>query len=162
MGVTSLLCWGRRLESRELPPATLPAAAAWGPGCPSVCLSVCLSVPGHWMQHHGALCCDLPLCRGCCGFIPVGDVRMRPDSALCSPQLRCHQHRLLTAVLALGSLSHCRTLKGLQPPVRTGRSLLPEHHCLSPHTCSTSPPRSCRATCLPHETSLQQDAEKCL
>ena len=88
-------------ESCLLPPFPLQLPGA---------LCVRLSIPGHSMQHSDTLCCDLPLCRGCRGLVPMGDAPVHPDPTMCSLQLWCHQHRLLMATLAVSSLSHCCTL----------------------------------------------------
>lgn len=159
-------CWGGRLGRRELPSAALPFRPAWGSGCPSV-----RPRPSH--EHSGALCCVLPLQGGCRGLVPVGDARVHPDPTVCSLWLRCHQHGMLMATV--GSLSRCHMLsvcwRKVCKPLRAqaGPRCLPAA-CASlrapAHVClvqgSTSPPGSRRPTCLPHETSLQQDAEKCL
>lgn len=164
----------------------VPAVLGREPGEPESCpllpfplwrsgaLCVRLSGPGHSMQHRGTLGRDLPLCGGCRGLVPVGDAPVHPDPTVCSLQLWWHRHRLLTAPLAVSGLSRCCALRVYEEGFANlcvGRRvpaacLLPAHRCRPLHTCAWSraaPPCQGPAdpACLPHETSLQQGAEKC-
>lgn len=164
----------RRVFLEMLHPAVLrqEAGKSGSPSATFPIACVCPSIPGHSVQHRDTLCCDLPLCRGCRELIAGGDTPVHPEPTTRSLQLRCHQHRLSMQLWLLVVYPP----PALYVPGRVCRPLHAEvgPHCWpAAHTSLRAPACTHRSRAAPprhdpadppasHETSLQQDAKKCL